>query len=524
MAKQISALPTAPSTQRPATFNTEADAFVAALPTFVSEANALATEAATNASKSEEANTAAQSAKESAQTSAQTASEAKDAAARSASEAESSAQAAEQIKTQTQEIKQSAQEALAIIAAAAQSSAQAARQSEQAAEQTKTELQTATNTLEQMKSIVKDGFIDDDAQSETKTYSSKKIVELNETLKTDVTQKLDQTGKEIRTAAMSGAMPSAYESDLAMWDYMEQTKAAFSNYEALFFKDWAIGVKSPLSTYTNYPNLDTKMKNNNYVSNPERITAILDASDNVIAIIIKGSSSIYKEDGTVSSLDTANPDGVSISADNKVDSVAGKFVLYRLSGDGVAVFGLSGDDRVLKYLYKTSVADIDRGYVFHDVLVIDKYNAPQEIFKVTNTGISKITGVSLPTTTPQYSDSELYVPFYKDLLFSKNVLIKVDGTVKSIRIYGDVLGFLGGTPYLLQRIVPLSGVYAHSGTPQKYLYAIFDVDSGDRCVLLPLDKEPLSAYLEGGYAYIVFKDGVVKIPAKYLTGANYKGE
>ena len=513
MAKQISALPTAPSTQRPATFNTEADAFVAALPTFVSEANALAEEAATNAQRSEDANATAQSAKDAAQASAQTASEAKTAAIQGANSAESSAQAAAQIKTQTQ-----------AFADAAQSSAQAAKQSEQAAEQTKTELQTATNTLEQMKSIVKDGFIDDDAQSETKTYSSKKISELNETLKTDVTQKLDQTGKEIRTAAMSGAMPSAYESDLAMWDYMEQTKAAFSNYEALFFKDWAIGVKRSLAAYTNYPNLDTKMKSDYPISAAQEATAILDASDNVIAITIKGSSSIYKEDGTVTSLDTANPDGVSISADNKVSSVAGKFVLYRLNGDGVAVFGLSGDDRVLKYLYKTSVADIGSGYVFHDVLVINKYNAPQEIYKITNTGISKITGASLPTTTPQYSDSELYAPFYKDLLLSKNALIKVDGTVKSIRICGDVLGFLGGTPYLLQRIAPLSGVYAHDGTPQKYLYAIFDVDSGDRCVLLPLDKEPLSAYLEGGYAYIVFKDGVVKNPAKYLTGANYKGE
>ena len=85
MAKQISALPTAPSTQRPATFNTEADAFVAALPTFVSEANALATEAATNAQRSEDANATAQSAKDAAQASAQTASEAKEAATRSAS-------------------------------------------------------------------------------------------------------------------------------------------------------------------------------------------------------------------------------------------------------------------------------------------------------------------------------------------------------------------------------------------------------------------------------------------------------
>ncbi|WP_304345898.1 hypothetical protein, partial [Campylobacter showae] len=163
----------------------------------------------------------ADASKQAAQASAQTASEAKEAATRSASEAESSAQAAAQIKEQTQEIKQSAQEALAIIAAAAQNSAQAARQSEQAAEQTKTELQTATQALQDMKGIVKDGFIDDTAQSETKTYSSKKISELNEALSADVTQKLDEASKEIRTAAMSGAMPSPLESDLAMWDYME---------------------------------------------------------------------------------------------------------------------------------------------------------------------------------------------------------------------------------------------------------------------------------------------------------------
>lgn len=178
MAKQISALPTAPSTQRPATFNTEADAFVAALPTFVSEANALATEAATNAQRSEDANATAQSAKDAAQASAQTANEAKEAAARSASEAQSSAQAAAQIKTQTQ-----------AFADAAQSSAQAAKQSEQAAEQTKTELQTATQALQEMKNIVKDGFIDDSAQSETKTYSSKKI-------EADFAPKNESTGEQ----------------------------------------------------------------------------------------------------------------------------------------------------------------------------------------------------------------------------------------------------------------------------------------------------------------------------------------
>lgn len=523
MAKQISALPTAPSTQRPATFNVEADAFVSALSTFVSEANALATEAATNAQRSEDANATAQSAKESAQTSAQTASEAKEAAARSASQAASSAQTAAQIKTQTQEIKQSAQESLAAIAAAAQSSAQAARQSEQAAEQTKAELQTATNTLEQMKSIVKDGFIDDTAQSETKTYSSKKISQLNEALSADVTQKLDQAGKEIRTAAMSGAMPSAYESDLAMWDYMEQSRAACG--KARFFKDWVLGVDRAVKGYTIYPGLDSKIKNNYYVSPSENITAILDGSGEVIAAIAQNGA-IYKQDGTMTSLNTTNPDGVSISASNKVNSVAGKFVLYFLGGDGVAVFGLSSDDKVLKYLYKTSVADIGSGYVFHDVLVVNKYEAPQKTYKITDTGISEISGVELPASVPQYPNSEpyvLYMPFYKDFLLSKNALIKADGTVKSIRICGEILGFLGGTPYLLQRVSPTSGVLYRGGN-NEYLYTIFDVENGARCVLLPLGKEPLSAYVEDGYTYIVFKDGVAKIPAKYLTGANYKGE
>lgn len=517
MAKQISALPTAPSTQRPATFNTEADAFVSALPTFVSEANALATEAATNAQRSEDANATAQSAKDAAQASAQTASEAKEAAARSASEAQSSAQTAEQIKTQTQEIKQSTQEALAVIAAAAQSSAQAARQSEQVAEQTKAELQTAAQALQDMKSIVKDGFIDDTAQSETKTYSSKKISELNETLSADVIQKLDQASKEIRTAAMSGAMPSAYESDLAMWDYMEQSRAVWGdNIRARLFKDWALGLDKAIRIYTVYPNLDNRIKNNYYVPGSERITAILDGAGDAIAVIVNNGT-IYKQDGTTTSLNTANPDGVNISAGAKVDSVAGKFVLYRFSGDVVAVFGLSSDDKVLKYLYKTSVADISSGYVFCDVLVVNKYKAPQKTYKITNTGISEISGVGLPARNPEYPSSELYMPFYKDFLLSKNALIKADGTVKSIRIYGEILGFLGGTPYLLQRTYPVSGTGGRA-------WVIYDVESGNRGVLLSPSKKPLSAYVEDGYAYIVFADGVTKIPAKYLTGANYKGE
>ena len=521
MAKTITRLPEPPTTAEPQNFDDRADVFVAALNPFRDEANALAEEAEANAQRSEDANTTAQSAKESAQTSAQTASEAKEAAARSASEAESSAQTAAQIKTQTQEIKQSAQEALAIIADAAQSSAQAAKQSEQAAEQTKAELQTATNTLEQMKNIIKDGFIDDSAQSETKTYSSKKIAELNETLKTDVDQKLDQTGKEIRTAAMSGAMPSAYESDLAMWDYMEYSSAYWgNNATARFFKDWAIGVEKAIGIYTLYPNLDKKMKNSYFVSRSDQVTAILDGSGEAIAAIANGT--IYKQDGTTSSLNTVNPDGVNIGASTKVISAAGKFVLYRSNEKDVAVFGLSGNDRVLKYLYKTSVENVSSGYVFHDVLVINKSQAPQKTYKITNTSISEITGVSFPTAAPQYSTAYVYTPFYRDFLLVKNALVKPDGTLKDYPIFGGALGFLGGTPYLIQRANSNSS-YVPS-RDDGYTYILYDVENGSRGVLLPLGKVPITAYIEDGYAYIVLTDGIIKIPAKYLTGANYKGE
>nr|DAR81720.1 MAG TPA: hypothetical protein [Caudoviricetes sp.] len=150
MAKQISALPTAPSTQRPATFNTEADAFVAALPTFVSEANALATEAATNAQKSEDASTTAQSAKESAQTSAQTASSASSTAVSSANEAVSAKEIAV-------------------------SAATSAKQSEQVVTSVKEGLQDSANALEEIKKIINDGFIDDTQTRTNLTYSSKKI-------------------------------------------------------------------------------------------------------------------------------------------------------------------------------------------------------------------------------------------------------------------------------------------------------------------------------------------------------------
>ena len=494
--KQITKLPQPPTTAEPQNFDDRADAFVGALPKFVTEANEVAAEAEQTLQTVQTLKEDADTSKQAAQASAQTASEAKEAAARSAIEAQSSANEAVAAKE---------------IAASAAASA---KQSEQAVEQTKTELQTATQALQDMKNIVKDGFIDDGTQSETKTYSSKKIAELNDTLKTDVTQKLDQASKEIRTAAMSGAMPSAYESDLAMWDYMEHSPASLSG-KARFFKDWVLGVDRGVKGYTIYPGLGSKIKNNYYASPSENITAILDGSGEVIAAIADNGV-IYKQDGTMTYLNTSNSDGVSINANFKRSSVAGKFVLYWLSDNDVAVFGLSGDGGVLKYLYKASVAGTSNSYVFHDVLVVNKPQAPQKTYKITNTGISEITGVELPASTPQYPSGNTYMPFYKDFLLSKNALIKADGTVKSIRICGEILGFLGGTPYLLQRIAPLIGVGS--------LYAIYDVESGSRCVILPLNKEPIAAYIEDGYAYILFKDGVAKIPAKYLTGANYKGE
>ena len=287
MAKTITRLPQPPTTAEPQNFDDRADSFVGALPKFVTETNELAAEVEESLQTVQTLKENADASKQAAQTSAQAASEAKEAAARSANEAESSAQAAEQIKTQTQEIKQSAQEALAIIAATAQSSAQAARQSEQAAEQTKTELQTATNTLEQMKSIVKDGFIDDTAQSETKTYSSKKIVELNEALSADVTQEIKRVDEGVRADAIKGNLnlPSPFESDLAMWDYMEQTKALFADNNALavFFKDWGVGISKSFAGHTLYPNLDKKIRYSERFDSIINATAVLDDDGNVVA-------------------------------------------------------------------------------------------------------------------------------------------------------------------------------------------------------------------------------------------------
>lgn len=148
--KQITKLPQPPTTAEPQNFDDRADAFVAALEPFRNQANALATEAATNAQRSEDANATAQSAKDAAQASAQAAGEAKEAAARSANEAV----AAKEI---------------------AASAAASAKQSEQVATSVKEGLQDSANALEEMKKIVTTGFIDDTQTRTNLTYSSKKI-------------------------------------------------------------------------------------------------------------------------------------------------------------------------------------------------------------------------------------------------------------------------------------------------------------------------------------------------------------
>ena len=155
--KQITKLPQPPTTAEPQNFDDRADAFVGALPKFVTETNELAAELEENLSSAALLKTAAQSAADSAADSAQTASEAKEAAARSASEAESSAQAASEAKT------------------AAATSAQEAKESAQAAAETKEGLSGSLGALEEMKKIVATGFIDDSKVRTNLTYSSKKI-------------------------------------------------------------------------------------------------------------------------------------------------------------------------------------------------------------------------------------------------------------------------------------------------------------------------------------------------------------
>ena len=150
MAKTITRFPEPPTTAEPQNFDDRADAFVGALPKFVTETNEVAAELEENLSSAASLKTAAQSSADSATASAQTASEAKEAATRSANEAVSAKE-------------------IAVSAAAS------AKQSEQVVTSVKEGLQDSANALEEIKKIINDGFIDDTQTRTNLTYSSKKI-------------------------------------------------------------------------------------------------------------------------------------------------------------------------------------------------------------------------------------------------------------------------------------------------------------------------------------------------------------
>lgn len=545
MAKTITRLPQPPTTAEPQNFDDRADAFVGALPAFVTEANELAAEVEESLQTVQTLKENADASKQSAQTSAQTASEAKEAAARSASEAESSAQAAEQIKTQTQEIKQSAQESLAVIAAAAQSSAQAARQSEQAAEQTKTELQTATNTLEQMKSIVKDGFIDDAVQSETKTYSSKKIAELNEALSADVAQKLDQTGKEIRTAAMSGAMPSAYESDLAMWDYMETSPVVVNEQQ--------------LPTgQNNYALLSTLLFEgdiNLWTYNHSVIPIAFEGSDEILPFRKGDAVAIYNIEKTITLIDggkayvycqkdsnvyifSAAKGMKDFSKNSQIPNVdplqsfESKYLIYLDDLKKEAhVYVVDAAAETLKYAFKKKIDDdkfsaYGSAYVAFNYLKIGDFT-----FKITDTDLTLASEGEI--YLPKQLGGEIKAPFHRSspsgfIISGEYVYDVKSGKVLKSFMNLKFSGFLGRTDYLL--IKNLSDEYYS-------LSYIYDVKYGVRCVRMPEGYYPVNVSLKDGYAYVLFVRAdsrnprfyiqsiimVIKIPMKFLTGKNYKG-
>lgn len=146
MAKTITKLPDAPSTERPGSFNQDADKFVRALGKFTDEANALALAVETAARTVQDA-----------AFSAQPILDAKDEALRAISAATTQLAAAQNIK------------------ADAEKSAQKAQSVAQAIEAAKNSLASAGATLEEMKKIVSNGFIDDTTINESRTYSSKKI-------------------------------------------------------------------------------------------------------------------------------------------------------------------------------------------------------------------------------------------------------------------------------------------------------------------------------------------------------------
>lgn len=545
--KQITKLPQPPTTAEPQNFDDRADAFVGALPKFVTEANELAAEVEESLQTVQTLKEDADASKQAAQTSAQTASEAKEAAARSASEAQSSAQTAAQIKTQTQEIKQSAQEALTAIADAAQSSAQAAKQSEQAAEQTKAELQTAAQALQDMKSIIKDGFIDDTAQSETKTYSSKKISELNETLKTDVTQEIKRIDEAVRADAIKGNLnlPTAYESDLAMWDYMEIFPVT-------------VNVQQLPTGQSNYALLSTLLLEgdiNFWTYNHSVIPIAFEGSDEIlpfrkddtvaiynvekfVTLIDGGKACVYCANGSSTYFFSVSKGMQSFSRDSQTPSVdplqsfESKYLVYLDTSKKEAhVYAVDAAAGTLKFAFKKKIGD-DKFSAYGSAYVAFNYLKIGDFaFKITDTDLTLASEGEI--YLPKQLTGEIKAPFHRSSPSGFIISGEYVYDVKSGKVFKSFsnlkfTGFLGRTDYLL--IKNLSDEYYSP----SYIY---DVKYGVRWIRMPEEYYPVNVSLKDGYAYILFVGAGgrsprfyiqniimgIKIPMKFLTGKNYKG-
>lgn len=539
MAKTITRLPEPPTTAEPQNFDDRADAFVGALPKFVTETNEVAAEVEVSLQTVQTLKEDADASKQAAQASAQTASEAKTAAIQGANSAASSAQAAAQIKTQTQEIKQSAQEALTAIADAAQSSAQAAKQSEQAAEQTKTELQTATQALQDMKGIVKDGFIDDTAQSETKTYSSHKIAELNETLTADVTQKIKRVDEGVRADAIKGNLnlPSPFESDLAMWDYMEIKPVAMNRSfdyrnttsidQVLFEGDVNLFLRD-----TRYCPIffDDSHKVLFFVSSTEQLylsgpsSTLINGDDVYIAF----QNYIFSRKKGVQSF-SKNSQTPSVTP---LQSFESKYLIYLDTSKKEAhVYTVDAAAGTLKFAFKKKIADdkfsaYGSAYVAFNYLKIGDFT-----FKITDTDLALASEGEI--YLPKRLEGNIKAPFHRSspggfIISGEYVYDVKSGKVLKSFTNLKFSGFLGRTDYLLIK-----------GLNDEYYYPsyIYDVKYGTRWIRMPENYYPVNVSLKDGYAYILFMDVnsrapslyisnikmAVKIPMKFLTGKNYKG-
>ena len=520
MAKQISKIKEPPTTSDPQNFDVRADEFVACLPKFATEANELAVEAEGNAN-------AAQNSKEAAAASAEQAGQARDAAALLA-----------------QNLATAVNDAIECKQSAAKS-ANNAKKSETAVSEIKDGLADALDTLEAMKKISKDGFIDDTAQSETRTYSSKKISELNEALSADVTQKLDQTGKEIRTAAMSGVMPSAYESDLAMWDYME------------IFQVTVDGSRIPAGP-SDYGLLRTLLFEgdiNFWTYNHSVIPIAFEGSDEIlpfrkgdasaiiniqkiVTLIDDGKAYAYCAKDSATYVFSASKGMQYFSRDSQtpgtdpLQSFESKYLIYLDTSKKEAhVYTVDAAAGTLKFVFKKKIDDdkfsaYGSAYVAFNYLKIGDFT-----FKITDTDLTLASEGEI--YLPKRLDGDIRTPFHRSSPGGFIISGEYVYDVKSGKVFKSFSklkfsGFLGRTDYLL--IKNLSDEYYSP----SYIY---DVKYGVRWIRMPEEYYPVNVSLKDGYAYVLFVGAggrspsfyiqniaiSIKIPMKFLTGKNYKG-